>query len=273
MAGSERAWRAVFSDIDGTLIGSDKRMSPATAEALRACAERGVFVTLSSSRSPQGIEPLVRDNDLRCCISAFGGGLLLDEGRRVLARHGFSPQTACDVVGFLECGGYDVTWNVYTADEWIVRDVADPRVRREEDLVRTTARDGRPQDLGPGDVVCKLLLMSEPEDSPDIERDLRAAFPQLAVTRSSDILVEVNARGVNKGVAVRELCEARGIDVADTIAFGDNYNDLRMLEAAGLSVVMGNAPADIRRDAGMVTDDNDHDGVAHALHALILDRA
>lgn len=273
MAGSERAWRAVFSDIDGTLIGSDKRMSPATAEALRACAERGVLVTLSSSRSPQGIEPLVRDNDLRCCISAFGGGLLLDEGRRVLARHGFSPQTACDVVGFLERGGYDVTWNVYTAKEWIVRDATDPRVRREEDLVRTTARDGRPEDLDSGDVVCKLLLMSEPEDSPTIERDLRAAFPQLAVTRSSDILVEVNARGVNKGVAVRELCEARGIDVADTIAFGDNYNDLRMLEAAGLSVVMGNAPADIRRDAGMVTDDNDHDGVAHALHALILDRA
>jgi hydroxymethylpyrimidine pyrophosphatase-like HAD family hydrolase len=79
--------------------------------------------------------------------------------------------------------------------------------------------------------------------------------------------------GTNKGVAVRELCEARGIDVVDTIAFGDNYNDLRMLEAAGFSVVMGNAPEDIRRDAGMVTNDNDHDGVAHALHKLILDRA
>lgn len=273
MADSKHTWRAIFSDIDGTLIGSDKRMSPATAEALRACVERGVLLTLSSSRSPQGIEPLVHDNGLRCCISAFGGGLLLDERRRVLAHHGFSPRMACDVVSFLERGGYDVTWNVYTADQWIVRDETDLRVRREENLVRASAHDGRPEDLDANDVVCKLLLMSEPEDSPAIERDLRDAFPQLAVTRSSSILVEVNARGVNKGVAVRELCEARGIDVADTIAFGDNYNDLRMLEAAGLSVVMGNAPEDIRRNAGMVTNDNDHDGVAHALHKLILDRA
>ena len=118
-------------------------------------------------------------------------------------------------------------------------------------------------------MVDKVLCMCLSERSAEVECSLRRRFPSLSISRSSDILVEVNAAGVSKAVALRAFCEAKGIRVEDTLAFGDNYNDLEMLRAAGLGVAMGNAPDDIRDIAGFVTSDNDHDGIACALRTLM----
>lgn len=75
--------------------------------------------------------------------------------------------------------------------------------------------------------------------------------------------------GVSKADALRALCAHWGIGTEDTLALGDGDNDLEMLRAAGLGVAMGNASAEVRRAAGFVTEDNDHDGAAHALQALM----
>ena len=86
--------------------------------------------------------------------------------------------------------------------------------------------------------------------------------------KSSEILLEVMAGGVNKAKAVRWLCGFWGVDIREAIAFGDYYNDLEMLEAAGYGTAMGNAPEDIRKKVGRITKDNDHDGIYYALEEL-----
>ena len=63
----KRDWKAIFTDIDGTLLNSAREVSAKTREALRRCAREGVRIVLSSSRSPQGIEPIVSANDLVYC--------------------------------------------------------------------------------------------------------------------------------------------------------------------------------------------------------------
>ena len=82
---------------------------------------------------------------------------------------------------------------------------------------------------------------------------------------SSPIHLEINASDTNKALAVRRLCQFKGIPLEQVIAFGDNYNDLEMLKTAGTGIVMGNAPEDIKEQFLYVTEDNDHEGIAAAL--------
>ncbi len=77
------------------------------------------------------------------------------------------------------------------------------------------------------------------------------------------------AKGIQKGQAVKQLIDFYKVPIADTWAFGDNYNDEEMLKAVGHSVVMGNAPADLKQNADEVTLDNNHDGIAAALNKML----
>ena len=79
----------------------------------------------------------------------------------------------------------------------------------------------------------------------------------------------MNSLAANKGSALRMLADELGIPVEQTMAFGDDLNDIAMLKEAGIGVAMGNAPEEVRRAADFVTDDCDHSGVASAMHRFL----
>jgi hydroxymethylpyrimidine pyrophosphatase-like HAD family hydrolase len=88
------------------------------------------------------------------------------------------------------------------------------------------------------------------------------------VVRSSDILLEINAKTATKADAVLAYCRQKHIDVANCIAFGDNYNDLPMLQTVGRPVLMGNAPEELKAMFPEITLDHDHDGIAETLEKI-----
>ena len=176
--------------------------------------------------------------------------------------------TAAQVVRFAEGLGLDLSWCAYTARDWLVKEKADPRVIREENIVRAQSRAGRVEELAPDEAVYKVMCICAPECTDAAEAALRAAFPQCSVVRSSPILIEVTRRGVNKGQAVRRLCEALGVAPEDAAAFGDNFNDVQMLEAVGMPYLMGNAPEALKECFRNHAPDNDHDGIAWALEEM-----
>ena len=100
--------------------------------------------------------------------------------------------------------------------------------------------------------------------------EIAAAFPEILVTSSFRNNLELNAANADKGRALLALAQHLGIPAADTIAFGDSSNDLRMLRAAGTSVAMGNAVSEVRAVCDYVTEANDRDGVAAFLYAHVL---
>ena len=71
-----------------------------------------------------------------------------------------------------------------------------------------------------------------------------------------------------KSNAVKVLCEVKNIPIEDTISFGDNYNDIDMLEATGMGIAMGNAPEEVKKHADKITLDNDSEGLLHMLEKL-----
>ena len=116
------------------------------------------------------------------------------------------------------------------------------------------------------------LMLRHTEHSPDVlVSRARAACGHLAEfshSSAADTLLEISAAGVSKASALARLCESRGIDRSDVIAFGDMPNDLPMLAWAGYSVAVANAHPDVRAAADEVTASNDESGVALVLERL-----
>lgn len=260
--------RAVFCDVDGTLLTSDRRITPRTCAVIRQLAEKKIPFVVVSARSPSGIYPIFREYGISGDIVCYSGGLIVDEAGKVLLHRGFTREQAAEITAFAQARGFDADWCAYSVDDWIVRDTASPRIVREENAVHAKARKARVEDWPADALVNKILLICNPEKLLEIEAQMRERFPAYSIAKSSDILLEIMPAGVNKADAVAEYCRLRGIDIADTVAFGDNYNDVEMLEEVGRGVAMGNAPDEIIRRIADVTDDNNHDGIAVALESM-----
>lgn len=261
-------YRIVFSDVDGTLLNANHEVTPATRAAVAGLAEREVPFVIVSARSPSGIYPIMRKNGFWGPIISYSGALVMDGQGNIIHTNGFSQDVARELIGFFDEERLPLTWCLYSNDDWIVRDRTDPRVEREERIVEACAREGSVSSLAEGAPVHKILCICAPGTVEDVERRVRERFGELSVVKSSNILLEIMSPGVDKAEAVRIYCEHVGVDPAEAIAFGDNYNDVGMLEAVGRGVVMGNAPADILARFAHSTADNNHDGIAQELGRL-----
>ena len=101
-----------------------------------------------------------------------------------------------------------------------------------------------------------------------LQEQLKPQFPHLEIHRSKDEYLEIVNKRATKAQAIAFMGERLGVPAAESVAFGDNYNDLDMLRYAGYSVAMGNAPDDIKAECSIVTAPNDEDGLAQVLERL-----
>lgn len=260
-------YKIVFCDIDGTLLNSKLVVTPKTRESVLSLREKGVRFVIASGRSPSGIYPIMDKNGFCFPMITCSGALVLDEDRKAVYENGIDISTVRRLINFIESEHLDTTWCVYTGDDWFVKDKSDPRVIREEQIIESYALEGTTDDVGDA-TVHKMLCICGPGGSAEVEKKISESFPEVNAVRSSDILVEIMNRGVNKAESVKLYCAYLGIDPSDAVAVGDNYNDIEMLEAVGLGVVMGNAPDEIKNRFSFITDDFDHDGVASAIERL-----
>lgn len=259
--------KIVFSDIDGTLLDSNNRITPLTRRAIRQLTRQGIPFVIVSARHPSGIYPILKEYGLNCPIVSHSGGLIQDEHGQVLFHRGFPKARAKEIIRFVEDNRFDQSWCVYSFDQWIVKDKEDPRIIEEETLVKAEAVQGS-VDLVEHDEVTKIMCICGPGRIWEIEEKLKAAFPDCSIVKSTDTLLEIMGDRVTKGAAVRTLCSLWNVPLEETVAFGDNYNDIDMLEAVGNGFLMGNAPAELKAQIGKQTRDNDHDGVYYGLLEL-----
>lgn len=263
-----KKYQAVFTDVDGTLLTSDHQMTELTRKAIDNLQKKGIPFVIVSGRLPSGIYSFMREYGISCPIISYSGSLALDEQGEVLYQRGMTRQSAGEIIDYIEEQEFDLTWNLYSRDNWLVKDINDPRVLNEEREVGSKAREGNVDSIPEDDLVNKIMCICAPGTIWDVEEKIRKQFPNHTVVKSTDILLEIMENGVNKAEAIKAVCALLHLSTDDIIAFGDNYNDMEMLELAGRSVVMANAPEEIRRKFGYVTKDNNNDGIYYALVEL-----
>ncbi|MGV3200412.1 HAD-IIB family hydrolase, partial [Streptococcus thoraltensis] len=138
-------------------------------------------------------------------------------------------------------------------------------ISREEDVVGISSQEAVLDDLNSLREIHKLLLMGEPEEVLAVEAVLKQGYPELSISKSYPYYLEIMAAGIQKGRAVARLADHYGANIQEAYAFGDNFNDLDMLEAVGNGYVMANGPEAVRQAIGKVTADNNNDGIADVL--------
>ncbi|WP_026527895.1 Cof-type HAD-IIB family hydrolase [Butyrivibrio sp. VCD2006] len=258
-------YKIIFCDVDGTLVNSEHRVTDLTRKAI---LDLKIPFVIVSARSPSGIYPILEKNGFDSAIIAFSGALIQDEDRNIIYQNGLEIPLAKRIIDFIESEKMSVAWNIFAGDKWIVKSRDDARVRREESIVEVKASEGSIEFLKEGEVVHKILCMCNPDEIDDIELTIRKHFPEVNAVKSSDILLEIMNKDVNKADSVKRYCDTLNIDTDEVVAFGDNYNDVEMLDLAGLGVLMGNAPDELKKRFEHITEDNDHDGIAKVLKLL-----
>ena len=261
-------FQIVFCDVDGTLLNSSHEMLPGTLRAIRTLEARGIPFVIVSGRSPAGIEPIFKESGFRCPRICCNGAMMLDMEGRTVFSEGFSRETAGRVIQRMEEIPWECVWNLFTQDQWIVKDRRNACVALEESIVRVAAEEGGPDSVDASAAVGKIMGMCRAEDMDRIEAEMKRAFPELSIVRSSDTLLDVMQGGVSKSSAVKKACELYRVPLRAAVAFGDQFNDVQMLETVGMPFLMGNAPAELKRRFSNITDSNDAEGICRALEKL-----
>lgn len=266
-------YKVLALDLDGTLTNSEKIITPRTKAALLAAAEKGVRIVLASGRPTVGIQPLAEQLGLaQCggCILSYNGGKIIDcQTGHTLVQHAFPPHLIEPVCTFARY------WNVvaltYDKNGIVTEDASHRYVQEEARINNIPVRQVK--DL-PSEVqwpVNKLLLVGDPVDMPHVEELMQQNFAgQLSIYRSAPFFIESMPLGVEKSASLALLLRTMGLESKHLMACGDGWNDLPMIQNAGLGVAMANAVPQVRAAAKYVTADNDHDGVAEAVEKFIL---
>lgn len=262
-------YRLIALDIDGTLFSSDQQILPSTIHAIRQARAKGVRVVLCTGRSaPEAAElsQMAGCDDRAVCLS---GGVIGDmttgQPIRQFPLDPLCVKTALKILKpfALHTILFADQYNLITPDtkkdmlQFLPRDIVHSHTLETEDLAK--GMEGR--------TVCKLFSYASSGDVTPAAAALAQTFPGLVT--NCGINLELLAPGVSKGSSLSLLAADWGIDMEDVIAIGDSNNDLGMLSVAGMPVAMGNASADAKAAAKLVTDTNDNDGIAKALTQLL----
>ncbi len=264
--------KLICTDIDGTLLDSRHQITERTKEAIKRALRRGIIVALVSGRISSSLAILQQEIGIQGPLGCFNGALALDEEGNELEAHPIRLEQALEVlqaVAHTELEAF-----IFTNESWYIQKRS-PWYDIEVDASRTEGRIVPFYELEssfhPGERPFKVLCMHhDPLYVQTTQAMLEERFgTSLNILNSSPKYIEIMARGVDKGHAVRSLCNAYSIDASSVMAVGDFYNDIGMFRASGYSVAMGNAPQAVKEHAIAVTKSNNEDGLALAIEAIL----
>ena len=262
-------YKAVFLDMDGTLLRSDHTVSELTVKTIQNLTEKGIPVILVSARPINAVLPTFRKIGLPAHTPVITlNGSYIVENEQPIFEAVIDLETTERVTA--QVRPYKATIAYYLQRAWY-SEVSDAWTDHEQKIMDTPlqvgpidrlVKDWSARRIGPN----KMMVMSEPDNIAGIQQHLRSIYNgRLNIYPSKETYLEVMDTRGSKSNAVRFVGERLGLKPAEIVAMGDNYNDVEMIQFAGMGVAMGNAPDDIKARAGFVTDTNNNDGVRKAL--------
>jgi Cof subfamily protein (haloacid dehalogenase superfamily) len=273
--------RLVAIDIDGTLLDSRWQLPDRNREAICAAVARGVEVALVTGRMYGFAQPII--GLLPCPVTAIvsNGALVRTSGGSTELRHTLPREVARSVLS-AATGDHDQAALIFDRPrdgQMVIEriDRSDPLRRAYAERNRAFVREVEPLDAALTEDPLVIMFNGPVAAMHDLAGRLRrlptgASFTvNLTEYESRDVMfVDVLAAGCTKGATLAEWAALRGYARDEVMALGDNLNDLEMLEAAGLPVVMGNAVPTLLERGWRVTGTNDEAGVAAAIHRFVL---
>lgn len=268
--------RLIVVDLDGTTVGESNQIRPAVKAAIQAAREKGVQVAIATGRMYRSALRFYQDLELSLPLMSYQGALIKDPASGEVHQHLTVPRSyVAQLLEFLSEPELQplVSVHLYIDDRLYVREINPETV--------AYAERSEVEPIAVGDL--RQVLHTEPTKLLALSQEIalidrlfgslqkRYTPAELYLTKSVATFLEATHPLVNKGNAVRYLAEEiLGLQPENVMTIGDNFNDLEMLQYAGLGVAMGGAPAGVKAVANWVAPDVEVDGVAVAITEFVL---
>jgi Cof subfamily protein (haloacid dehalogenase superfamily) len=262
--------RLVALDMDGTLMGDGLSISPRVRRAIAAAQGQGVIVTIATGRMLEVAKPFARELAITAPLICYQGGLVqAPAAKDPLFIAPMDAALVREILAWASPQGWHAV--LYTQSEAYAARGVHPPVFREIlsqeriawiDSLAAVAHQQQP---------VKLIFIDEPQVADMIESQTRRRFEgRMTVVRSHHWVVECSPLGVSKGAGLRRLAEHLSIAQSQTLAIGDQDNDIPMVAWAGVGVAMGDGSPAVRAAADWVAPTLAEDGAAAAIERFVL---
>lgn len=269
-------YKLVVSDMDGTLLNSQKKISQYNQKIIKQAIQQGTIFVLATGRIYGSARVYAKQLELNTPIMACNGGIIRNSIDGEILFDEPIDKTACKrVFDFLkETGSY---FHFYGADVFYTEQIENESFEYaawnkslpKEDRV-TIKEISNAHDVLDKDKIYKILV--------HCRKDMRRSFYYNELSKISNITLtsswhdnfEVCGKNVAKGNAVKRFAEEMNIRPEEVICIGDNQNDMSMIDYAGVGVAMGNAEDIVKQAADIIAPTNDEDGVGKVLEEYVL---
>lgn len=251
--------KAIFFDVDGTLLSHETRDVPKSArKALEELKQKGIHVVVATGRHILEIEDLpVKDISFDSYI-ALNGQLCLDHNKEFIFGNPIENEEKERIIQLFNEKEIPV---MMIEKDRIYMNFVNDYVRKAQADVSTCVFDCE-EYTGNDIYMVSVYIDSSKED------EFRKKFNNCLVTRWHDLGIDIVSKTGGKVAGIKRYLEMNHIDLKDTMAFGDGENDIEMLKYVNVGVAMGNAKDIVKQEADYVTSDIDDDGIYNALKEL-----
>lgn len=266
-------FRAIISDLDGTLLNGEHRLGQLTIETLEQLAALGVDIFLATGRSLPDVKQIIRKVKIEEAMLVTSNGARANNlAGELLVQHYIPEQVALAIMQNTPYDPHKVCLNTYQGDQWFINKDIEQLKKYHQDsgfmyeVVDFAQHHGKETE--------KIFYIGRTaEDLLPIEQFIRTHYAEwLQLTYSTPQCFEVMLKGVCKANTLAELVQARGYSLADCIAFGDGMNDVEMLAQAGQGCLMGNADPRLKQALpnNPIIGENRDESVARYLKTLFM---
>ncbi len=260
-------YRLIALDVDGTLLNDDHVLTPRVRESVRAAARSGAEIVLCTGRGSASALSVLDELGLSGTMITHNGASIVDSATRgVLFEQAIDHRLAQRYID--ELRKRDLHFDMNTSFELFVNQLDEQASRMYADMyvhpILRPIEDGLPKHT------VKLSVYGPAADIDAVEDAWRNEEHELQYIRSGIHFIDIQHSDAAKGKSLEKLAAIRGIPREQVLAIGNYYNDIGMLEFAGLGIAMDNSPDGVRAKADDTALSNNENGVAHVLERLIL---
>ncbi|WP_439882127.1 Cof-type HAD-IIB family hydrolase [Pontibacter sp. MBLB2868] len=272
-------YSALCTDIDGTLLNSDRELSARTIQAFQKL-NKEIPVILASSRMPAAMRHLQQELGIpKHPLICFNGGYVLHFADGTAAPSVVdSVQVPAPVCAAIVAMAHQTSIHVslYANDKWYAP-AMDQWTEKEQRVTKVSAHVTALHPIletwhTAGTGAHKVMCMGPEEEIFEMAAKLEKQFSdQVQIYRSKSTYLEIAPKTISKATALEMVLKDQySLSLSEVVAFGDNYNDIDMLQAAGLGIAVGNAREEVKAAADEITLNSTADGVAAAIEKYFL---
>lgn len=259
-------YRLIALDVDGTLLNDHHELTDQTIETIQEVHDQGCYIVLCTGRAPVSTLPILEQLGLEGTMITHNGAVTVhadERGQSLVNEFTFNLSEIEPLLAYARREG--IHFDVCTAFNMYIERVGEyekmmyKKFLINPKLVTSVSELGVP--------IVKFTLFAVPEVLDRVQRDWeeQKLYGNLSMIRSGDLFIDVMNPVANKGNALKALAATLEIKPEEIVAIGNYYNDLEMMDFAGLGIAVENSPDDVKKAADVVTSSNNDEGVHAAI--------